>query len=76
MAVGELRPRGLASVVSRRRVPGRVAEDGELKLNELPAPWDNEGFRPLTPVALVASLFSRGGLSGELMSVVNACCES
>ena len=48
-AVGEavaLPPNGFDSRVSRRRAPGRVAEEGELTPKLLDAPWDSEAFRP------------------------------
>lgn len=71
--VGEARLKGFASLVSRRRVPGLVADDGELTPNALAAPCDNDAFRPLMPAVPAPSLFIVGGLTGELMSLVKAC---
>jgi hypothetical protein len=48
-AVGDakaLPPKGLDSIVSRRRVPGRVADEGELTPKVLEAPWDKDALRP------------------------------
>lgn len=75
VVVGELRPPGLKgfeSSVSRLRVPGRVADDGELTANEFPDPCENDGFRPFTAPGLFVLLFPVGGLRGELISVINA----
>lgn len=71
--VGEARLKGFASLVSRRRVPGLVADDGELTPNALAAPCDNDAFRPLMPAVPAPSLFIVGGLTGELISLVKAC---
>lgn len=70
-AVGEARAllKGFDSMVSRRRVPGRVADEGEMTPNVFPEPWETEVFRPLT---FPCSLLCVGGLSGELISKVNA----
>lgn len=52
LAVGDAKAlllNGFDSMVSRRRVPGRVAEDGELTPYAFPAPWDSDALRPFAP---------------------------
>lgn len=63
-----LPPKGLDSIVSRRRVPGRVADEGELTPKVLEVPWDKDALRPFAP-PWWASLFWVGGLSGEFISL-------
>lgn len=72
-AVGEASAplNGFDSMVSRRRVPGRVAEEGEMTPNALPEPWETEAFRPLT-FPWCPSLFCVGGFKGEFISVEKA----